>query len=178
MSRIKYRLLSLQTRRAIRLCSVSRTSVGFERAQSMGILYSDNSTGKQAVIHQLITQLNQLGKQVMVLCYEPTCSQVIPPIFPTTTHQDIRPWGAIAFLPTKTFIKTPFDYLYHVDLAGDPVLDYLLARSHAKCRVGHYNAERTDLFEIMVSLKEGANSSDIGNLASQMIRYTQCLRAT
>ena len=177
MSRIKVKLLAHYTKRLIKTCRVTRSNVGFKQAQTIGILYSIDSPKKQEAVHWLTTQLNQLGKQVTGLCYVPPSMQVTNVTIPTITYRDIQLWGAITHPEAKTFVNTPFDYLYHVDWDGHPVLDYLLAQSKAKCRVGHYAAARTGLFEMMVSLAKQPDSSELTDLTTQMLHYTQLLKA-
>lgn len=178
MSRIKMHLLSFYARRATRRRAVTRTSVGFDQAQSLGILYSGDSAEKLEVIHQLTARLNRLGKQVTACCYLPDSCSSAASRASITTPRDFRLWGAITHLPTKIFVHTSFDYLYHVDWEGDPVLDYLLARSHAKCRVGHYDSRRVALFEVMVRCRKESGHEELAALASQMLHYTQCLKTS
>ena len=177
MSRIKEKLLSLYTKHLIKARRAERTNVGFQQAQRIGILYSRGSTKKQEAVNRLATQLRQLGKQVTKLCYATTPTPVNNLADPTITPRDIQLFGRIIYPQAKSFVNTPFDYLYQVDLEGQPVLDYLLAKSQAKCRVGHYTAARAALFEIMVSFEQQPGSSAIDALTAQMLHYTQLLAA-
>ncbi len=176
MSRIKAKLLALYTQRLTKARRVTRANVGFEQAQTIGILYSGNSPKKQETVHQLSTQLKQQGKRVMTLCYLTNPQQMTNSAAPTITLRDIQFWGKITYAKAKTFVDTPFDYLYHVDWDGHPALDYLLAKSKAKCRVGHYAAARAGLFEMMVSLAKQPDSCELTDLTTQMLHYTQLLK--
>ena len=176
MSRIKAKLLAFYTKRLIKARQVMHTHVGFEQAQSIGILYSGDSPQKQEVVQQLASQLQQQGKRVTMLRYVENAKQVTNWATPTVTRRNIRFWGKITYSEAQTFVDTPFDYLYHVDWDGHPVLDYLLAKSKAKCRVGHYAAARAGLFEIMVSLAKPPDSRELTDLTAQMLHYTQLLQ--
>jgi len=176
MLRIKEKMLTLYTKRLIRTGRVVRTSIGFQQAQNMGILYSADNPKKHEAARHLASQLNKLGKKVAGLCYATAPIQAANLAFPTITHHDLRLWGTITNPQAQAFINTPFDYLFQVDLVGCPVLDYLLAKSQAKCRVGYYDTVRTSLFEMMVTFNEQPNSNNINDLTTQMVRCTQLLR--
>lgn len=176
MSRIKEKILTLYTKKLVKTSCVVRTSVGFQQSQNMGILYSANNPQKHEAARHLATQLNKLGKKVAGLCYSTAPIQSAYLAFPTITHRDLRLWGTITSPHAKAFIDTPFDYLFQVDLVGDPVIDYLLAKSQAKCRVGYYDTVRTSLFEMMVTFDKQPNSNDINDLTTQMVHYIQLLK--
>lgn len=176
MSHIKEKILSLYTKRLIKTRRVVRTSVGFQRAQNIGILYSADGPQKHEVVRHLATQFNKMGKQVAGLCYATTPIQFANLAFPTITHRDLQLWGTITHPQAQAFINTPFDYLYQVDLEGHPVLDYLLAKSQAKCRIGYYDSLRAHLFEMMVTFDKKPDGNEIGSLTAQMVYYSQLLR--
>jgi hypothetical protein len=90
--------------------------------------------------------------------------------------RDLRLWGAITHPQARDFVNTPFDYLYQVDLQGHPMVDYLLAKSQAKCRVGYYDTSRTGLFEMMVKFDKRTTGNDLDSLIAQMVHYTQLLK--
>jgi hypothetical protein len=176
MLHIKEKILSLYTKRLVKTRHVVRTSVGFQQAQNMGILYSADSPQKHEAVRHLATQLKKMGKKVAGLCYATTPIQATYPYFPIINHRDLQLWGTITHPQAQNFINTPFDYLYQVDLKGHPILDYLLAKSKAKCRVGYYSALRANLFEMMVTFDHKANGNEIDDLTAQMVHYTQLLR--
>lgn len=176
MLRIKAQLLSFYTQWLIKKRQVNRVNVGFDQAQTIGILYHRDSPKKQETIHQLANQLKQLGKKVSVLCYVTESREVNNLPDSTVTLRDIPLLAKITHPPTKAFVETSFDYLYQVDLEGCPVIDYLLAKSKAKCRVGYYTANRAGLFEMMVSLSKESGENDTKNLAAQMLHYTQLIK--
>lgn len=176
MSQIKARLLSFYTKRLIRRRQTACRNVGFDQARTIGILYHGDVPKKQEVIHQLVTELEKLGKQVSTLCYVHDPKEATNFTAPTVTLRDIKLLGQIMHPQAQEFANTSFDYLYQVDLASHPVIDYLMARSKAKCRVGYYTASRAGLFEIMVSLAEKSEGAAITDLITQMLHYTQLLK--
>ena len=122
-----------------------------------------------------VTQLKQMGKKVTGLCYTTLPIQEAANTFSTITHRDIQLWGTITHHKAQAFIDTSFDYLFQVDMVGHAAIDYLLARSKAKCRVGYYDTTRTGLFEIMVKFDEQPDKNSIDTLTAQMAHYTQLL---
>ena len=142
MSSIQHQLLSFYTRRLTRSRRVVRTNVGFEQANSIGILYSGHSAEAHEAVRSLADKLERSGKKVTILYCATAPLSTTEAEIPTITSRAIGLFGKIRHPLARTFVNTPFDYLYQVDWKGHPVLDYLLARSRAKCRVGHYTAER------------------------------------
>ena len=177
MLSIKEKILSLCARKLVKTHRVLRTSVGFQQAQNMGILYSSDCTEKHETIRDFSIKLEKMNKKVTILCYALAPLKNVHLDFPAITHHDFQIWGTITHPQAQDFVNTPFDYLYQVDLKGHPMLDYLLAKSQAKCRVGYYDTLRTGLFEIMVTFAEENQGDNIDNLVAQMVRYTKMLRA-
>jgi hypothetical protein len=176
MLHLKEKILSLYTKRLVKTLRVARVNVGFQQAQSMGILYSAESPQKHEAVRCFATQLNKLGKKVARLCYAVAPLHAAQLDFPTITPRDLQLWGTITHAQAQDFVNTSFDYLYQVDLEGHPMLDYLLAKSQAKCRVGYYDPSRAGLFEMMVKFDRKTDGNDIDDLIVQMIHYTQLLR--
>lgn len=180
---IKKKLLAYYTTRISQTDCVVRTSIGFEQAKHIGILYSADSPQKHDTIALLVQQLKKSGKQIAGLCYTTIPTQQTANFFPTITAQHLQLWGTINHPQAIMFLNTPFDYLLQVDLIGDPVLDYLIAQAQAKCRVGCYHKTRIHLFEIMIMLnfshvgRDSAYRKNIESLTQQMIHYIQLLKA-
>lgn len=173
MSFFRKKLLSLYARWSNKR---HRTNVGFDQALTIGILYHGDSLKKQVAVHWLASELKRLGKQVSILCYVTDPKQAANFTDPTITLQDIPLARKINHPQARLFLDTAFDYLYQVDLEGQPAIDYLLVRSKAKCRVGYYRPTRAVLFEVMVSLARHPEEGDIANLTAQMLHYTQLLK--
>ena len=169
------KILPWYTRRYINANQSVRMNVGFQRAQSLGLLYSYDNLEKHQAVLRLAEKLQAMGKQLVGLCY--VTVQHHQSFFPSLTHRDVQLFGKITNQQAQDFIDTPFDYLYHVDLFSNPVLDYLLAKSKARCRVGHFDAARAGLFEMMVKFDRKPGSNHIDDLIEQMLHYTQHLKA-
>ncbi len=174
---IKEKILSYYTQRLVESRKTIRANVGFTNAQLLGILYSHDHPHKYEAVLRFTDKAKRLGKQVAGLCYVTEPAQASNSAFPAVTHRDVKVWGTISHPQAKHFVNTPFDYLYHAELVSNPVLDYLLAKSQAKCRVGYFDPARAGLFEMMVTFDKKADSNEIDDLAAQMLHYTQLLKA-
>lgn len=174
---IKRKILTRYTKRITRTNRVVRTHVGFRQAQCVGVLYSADNPQKHKAVNHLVRKLKIMGKKVTGLCYTTMPIQEAANTFSTITHRDIQLWGTITHHKAQAFIDTSFDYLFQVDIVGHAAINYLLARSKAKCRVGYYDTARVGLFEIMVRFEEQPNSNQIDTLTTQMVHYAQLLNA-
>ncbi|XWN35342.1 MAG: hypothetical protein ROO73_00920 [Roseivirga sp.] len=154
-----------------------RSNVGFAGAQSLGVLYTGDTPEKHDTVCRFVAALRKTGKEVAGLCYTPQNTPTPISDFPILTPRDISLFGSIVPPLAATFVNTPFDYLFHVDWGGDPILDYLLAKSQARCRVGYFDTRRTPLFEMMVTINGEADKNGIEGLTTQMLHYIQLLKA-
>jgi hypothetical protein len=179
MLSIKERLLSFYTQRLIKSNKTRRLNVGYQKAQLIGVLYTQTDAQKETIIHQFIERIKKSGKQVQTLVYLPEASskiQVENHFFSFFTKQEISYLGRWASGPLATFVHTSFDYLYHVDLVSNPILEYVLAKCQAKCRVGHFDIHRASLFEIMIKFDTKPETPALQSLTEDMLHYTQLLK--
>lgn len=175
MRLIKEKLLGLYTKNVLKAHKIPRRNVGFKQAKLIGLLYTQEDLQKKELIQQFIDQLQATGKTVAVLPYVATKNQAFDEGFPGFTQHAINYWGQLLDGQLADFVNTAFDYLYHLDFTSDPILDYLLAKSLAKCRVGNFDLSRANLFEIMVKCEHMEDKHALEHLTDQMIYYTQLL---
>ncbi|MCG8340455.1 MAG: hypothetical protein MI674_04270 [Cytophagales bacterium] len=173
MLKIKKKLFPFYVKRLIKNNRPERVSVGFEKATTVGMLYTYKNKDQHHAILQFSRKLKAMGKKMRVFCYIEEDNTDYDYHFSSFKHHDIHLFGKIKDSQLNEFVNTSFDYLYFIDLTPSPILDYLLAKSKAKCRVGKFMPERAALFEIMVSLNE---KDDIHNLMKQMLHYTALLK--
>jgi len=70
------------------------------------------------------------------------------------------------------FLDTQFDFLFCIESEKQPVFDIILSQTKANCRVGLYDENRTNLFELMV---QNPDWKDIEYTLKQMLKYTKLL---
>lgn len=177
MLTIKKKLLALYTKRRVRASQVARLNVGYEQAQLMGLLYTYDNAQKHKAVLQFVDQIKLTGKKLHTLCYVANPREIYRGGFPAFTQRAIGLFGKFSDKQVIDFLYTPFDYLYHVDLVSNPILDYLLATCRAKCRVGKFDPIRASLFEMMIKFSSKEDSHQLDGLMEQMLHYTQLLQA-
>lgn len=173
----KFFVLGIVTRFFSKHKRLARSNVGLSKATTIGVLYSYESPAKHEVIQRFIRDLKNLDKQVSVLCYTTRKDRVHPSSYLRYAfgHNAITILGKVNSDRVRKFIGTSFDYLFHLDLTTNPVLDCIVAKHHAKCRVGHFDPMRKNIFEVMVKVSRTTPIEDSKRLASQMLHYTECM---
>ena len=174
---LKFFVLGIVTRLVLKNRTLARSNVGLNKATTIGVLYSYEGPAKHEVVQRFIRDLKNLDKQVSVLCYTTGKDRVHASsnLRYAFGHNAITILGKVKGDRIKKFIETSFDYLFHLDLTTNPVLDCMVAQHHAKCRVGHFDPMRKHLFEVMVKVSRTTPIEDIKRLASQMLYYTGCM---
>lgn len=176
--RLKFSFLKIRTKLSSSNIAMERSNIGLDKATTIGVLYSYETPTKNEVIQRFIRDLKNLGKKVSVLCYVTEEDRRKPNgnLLYSFDHQGITFFGEIISDRVQRFIVTPFDYLFHVDITTNALLDYILLNHPAKCRIGHFSHSRRGLFELMIKLGQMTTPvEDIKRLTKQMLHYTACI---
>lgn len=177
---IQAHLFALYTRRITKNSKKSATNQQHSIPAGIGLLYTHDPVHPQKTdaIVEVVKKLQADSKPVQVLCYWPGNKEIAANMpFNTITKQDINLVGRSPNEPLNRFLKSSFAYLYHFDLASDVVLDYVVAKCIAHCKIGNYVPGREALFELLFKdlvQIEGADSFD--HLINKMFSYTQLLK--
>ena len=174
---LKFFTLNIVTHLLSKKIILARSNVGLNKAVDIGVLYSYKSPDNHEILQRFIRNLKNLDKKVGVLCYTTAKDRVHQSsnLLYSFDHEAITSFGALNSDRVKKFIDTPFDYLFHVDLETNPILDFIVTKSQAKCRVGYFDSLRKNLFEVMVKVSCVNNIEDIKRLTNQMLHYTGCM---
>jgi hypothetical protein len=105
-----------------------------------------------------VKRLELEGKKVTVLCFLPKNKDNYEFMFDFFTDKDLSFWGAITSSQALKFADIPFDFLFYLDTAPNPLVLNILARSKAKCRVGKFFDKGEPYFEFMLEIKDGNKS--------------------
>lgn len=116
----------------------------------MGIIFTVEDKQKHFAIKEFIRKLESDGKDIQVLEYLPERTENYEFKFDFFQEKDISFWGNVTSTNAIEFADAPFDYLYYLDLTPNPLILHLLARSHAKCRVGRFWEEGSQYLDLMV----------------------------
>lgn len=167
----KMNFLRMRTSSALKKNGSLRASTPYKQAGSVGIIFSVEDKLKHDLIKDLIKHLEQDGKKVEVLEFLPTKKENFEFLFDFFTIEDVSFWGNITSEKAVKFSNTPFDYLFYIDSVSNPLILHLLARSKAHCRVGRWDEDESNYFELMI--EAGGNTKA---LIDNMYKYTRQLK--
>ena len=176
---LKFFTLRIATHFLAKKIKPLRSNVGFSKARTIGVLYSYGSPEKHEILQRFIRNLKNLDKQIGVLCYTVAKDRVHQGsnLLYSFDHEALTPLGRVHSDRIQKFIDTPFDYLFHIDLDSNPILDFIVAKSNAKCRIGYFDTGRKNLFEVMVKVNRVDTIEDIKKLTAQILHYTECMES-
>jgi hypothetical protein len=167
---MKLSFLRYQTRTLLKSNHAVRASLPYKQAHSIGILFTVEDRKKHDEVKELVKRLELEGKKITVLCFLPKNKDNYEFMFDFFTDKDLSFWGSITSPQALKFADTPFDFLFYLDNAPNPLVLNILARSKAKCRVGKFFDKGEPYFEFMLEIKNGIRSliDGIHNYASKL----------
>jgi hypothetical protein len=161
----------MRTDSALKKNKTARASIPYSQAVNIGIIFTVEDMQKHQDIKDLVSRLQHDGKKVKVLEFLPEKKENYEFKFDFFTIQDLSFWGNLNSEAALKFAGEAFDYLFYIDRQSNPLILHLLARSKAHCRVGKFNEDERDFFELMIE-HNGSNRDLINN----MYNYTSKLR--
>ena len=150
-----------------------RCTIGYQKANRIGILFSQTDRSKFEAVRFLDKNLKKDGKKVDVLCFLEKNGENYDFLYNYITSKDVSMWGKMHSGAALTFAQQPFDYLFYLDIKGNIYLQNILAMSKAKCRIGFYEKSNDDLLELMLSIQQ--NNPQIKEGIEQIFFYTKKL---
>ncbi|NNF22089.1 MAG: hypothetical protein HKN67_09110 [Saprospiraceae bacterium] len=144
----------------------------FVKSQKIGIIFSAGGMQKHNAVKSLIRKLKEQGKEVSALSYLAPGQQNHEFLFDIFGPNDISFWGINQNAEVEKFADEPFDYLLDLDVSSNPIIENILARSKAKCRVGIYKEGKGPFFELMISPKNSESSEE---LIRDIYHYTKSI---
>jgi hypothetical protein len=168
---VKLKILKYKTRSLAKSNKALRTSLPYKQALSIGIVFTVEDRQKHDDIKEFVKKLEHDGKQVKVMSFLPKHKDNYEFLFDFFTEKDVSFWGSITSESANRFCELPFDFLFYLDTAPNPLVLNIIARSKAKCRVGKYWENTQALFEFMLQIKNGTKS-----LIHEIYQYTSKLR--
>ena len=143
-------------------------TVPFELASSIGVLYTWTDQRSHSEIQNFITELSAI-KEVMTLCFNPL-KEPISVLDPVVHISELSNLGKLNSAAASKFMRTPLDYLFHLDFTLNEITQSILAKSKAKCRIGIHSEQGQDYYEMMIGINKNAGFS---NFAGQMLKYAK-----
>lgn len=162
-------LIPLKTKSLLKKHDPGRRSMNYQQAKKIGLLFCMHSFYAFESIRSFENKLKKDGKEVVVLSYLPSNVENFDFHYDFFTQKDFSLFGGIKALNIEKFLQQPLDLLICLDPAPNIYIEFLLAASNARFRIGPYRPEQEQLFELMIKVKE---QSDVAELINQIYHYT------
>lgn len=168
---MKFRFLRYKTRSFLKKNKTLRYNEAYQKAASVGLIFTVEDRQKHDQIKQLIRKFEHEGKTVKALAFLPPNQENYEFLFDFFTYREISFWGNITATSALQFADTPFDFLLYLDNRPNDLILHLVARSKAKCRIGKFFEHGEPYFEMMVHSK-----GDPKTLIDELYHYTRELK--
>lgn len=172
MSLIGKKILQFKTNWTTKNIERSINALPYDQAQSFGLLYVYESNAKEEAVHNWVERLKSDQKKVHVLCMQ---SDAKPPLstFPTLTLSDMTAMGSIKNDVLVQFLERSYDYFIHLDFEVDEVVDMIIIKTKAKCKIGFYSEQHQKKYDLMIGMNKSAG---IVNFVEQITKYLKSIK--
>ncbi len=143
-------MIKYHTRSALKKNASVRQNVSFPEATTVGIIHTYQDSKSLEEIYSFFDLLENQGKKVKVVVLKDKKDSIKIPEFDLIDVQQLNNIGKWSNDKVPQFFETRFDYVFHLDLEGSKLTDNILANSKAKCRVGKFQQEKEQFYELMV----------------------------
>jgi len=153
---------------------IPRQTLNYDEAKSVGILLKAEDATMVKAVQIFLQKLTKDNKKIAILIYQSKPENAVDFQFQhyLLTEKEIDNWGNIHSEIMENFISQPFDYLYCISKEDEPVFQYILAKSKAKCRIGKYSQANEVFFEMMIDQKP---EQGIDVFIEQSLHYTKSI---
>ena len=141
--------------------------VTYEKAQSVGILFTNSSVELIDKAEKLSEYFKKDGKKVKIMAYEPS-KEVNHLPFDSFSDKDISFWGNIRYSNLENFLNQSFDFLCCIDDRPNLIIEHLIFSSKAKCKVGKFSEGSESAYDLMVA--PGSDADWIKGIHTYMSR--------
>jgi len=145
--------LNYRIRKAQKDNSALRISIGYKMANSFGIVFCNDDQSKIEDADKLITLLKMDGKSVKIIAYERKNGIRHLP-YDTFNKENFGFWGSFIGKPIIDFVNTHHDFLICLDKQPNTLVRSILANSKAKCRIGRFEENNQQTFEMLLENKD------------------------
>ena len=165
----KKSLINFRTKSALRKNKAIRKNMSFSESKKIGLIhhYVDNQSIQS--IYHFFDSLEKQGKKVDVMVIKDKKDELNIPEFLMTDSQEMTAFGQWTNESLLNYINQSFDYLIHLNLDDSIFIENILANSKAKCRVGKFQEEKKEYYELMISPEKDT----IQKLIDQIYHYIQ-----
>ena len=143
-----------------------RESVAYKTASKIGIIFCNDEQRKIEDADKLVSLLKKDSKKVSVIAQEQEKAVKHLPYY-TFNKENFSFWGKFIGKPINDFISADYDFLVCLDEQPNFLIRSILANSQAKCRIGKFNENNQQTFEML--LKDKSNNGH--DWVDSMYRY-------
>jgi hypothetical protein len=172
MNPIKHYLLDILNNRTNRKNQIPHLNTSFREAREFGLLFTWENEAKYTQVKEVVKFLEIHSKSAEMLCYVKTNKMNFAAELPVFFDKDISLFGKIKSKTVEEFISKPYDFLWHLDLDRNTMIQYILSRTHARCRIGKADPESQQFYEMMIASNNG---NDFKDLCDQVLHYTKSI---
>ena len=172
MNPIKQYLLGYLNSRANRKNKIPHINTSFREAKEFGLLFTWEGEKKYSQVLEVVKFLEIHSKNAELLCYVKSKKENYMPELPAFFDKDITIFGQIRSDIVEAFINKPYDFLWHLDLNQNIMIQYILSRTYAKCRIGKTDLLYQQYYEMMIG---SADQNNFKELCDQVLHYTKSI---
>lgn len=157
----KKKFLSLSTKTFLKKNKIARRTIRYVKAKNIGIIYSVEDKTKHHAVKLFVKELKDEGKDVQVISFMGKGKENYEFLFDFITLNDVSFWGKLKSNSALQFASTEFDYLFNIDKDRNQLVENIMARCKAKCRIGVYSKDNGEFYELMINIKSMENTDEI-----------------
>lgn len=172
MNAIKLKLLNYLNRRANIKNKVPHINISFRDAREFGLVFTWEDEAKYNQVRELIKTLEIHSKKIHIICYQVNKKNRLPSGLPVFTDRDISLFGKVRSQILNEFLNKSFDFILHLDLRQNIMIQYILSRTRAKCRIGKTSMEFREFYEMMI---QPSGENDYKDFCDQVMHYTKSI---
>ncbi len=143
--------------------------MNYREARTAGIIFVMNNLDDFETVRKFEAKLKKEGKEVHVLSYLPANVENFDFHYDFFNRKDFNFAGSLISGNVISFLQKKFDLLICLERSLNIYIEYLMAASAARFRIGPYISQRENLFELMIRTPE---ESDLSELINQIYHYT------
>jgi hypothetical protein len=166
-------LLPIRTKRAVKNGVVHR-SPDYSDAVQIGIIFKYQDDRHYEQVLNFVRQLKIDKKEVNLLAFMPPQKDLSVYRFSQFTAANLSVWGKLTSEEIDVFLARQYDFLIDLDIEPSLFVDNILSRANAKCKIGHFNMERKDFYQMMIHIDP---SNDFEIFLDKVYFYIKKLRA-
>ena len=172
MNPIKRYLIDYINNRINRKNRIPHLNISFRDAKEFGLLFTWENEEKYSQVKEVVKFLEIHSKNAELLCFVKNPKDKFSRELSVFFEKDISMFGKVKSRAVEGFITKTYDFLWHLDLDCNSMIQYILSRTHARCRIGKADPESQQFYEMMIASENGINFKE---LCEQVLHYTKSI---